>query len=608
MRSIRSVAAAGLVAGLALLLAACGSSNSSTTSSSSTGTSSSSTSASAALSTGGYKSPLSEPETGKTGGTLTVLQETDFEHLDPGIAYFSVDYAVVFATQRPLYSQKPNETTETPDMAEGMPEVSSDGKTVTVHIKSGIHFSPPVNREVTSEDVAYAIERGKNPNVANPYIESYFKAIEGEPKATGGPIKGIETPNKHEIVFHLTEAKGQLVADALLLPLTAAVPKEYAEKFDKNKPSNYAAYEVATGPYMLKNNAEGKVLGIGYIPGKSATLVRNPKWNPKTDYRPAYLNEIDVELGGTSAVLGRQVLEGTNIVQNESAVAQSIVRLAAEKYKNQLQISPGGGAHYIGVNNKVGPFKNINLRKAFWAALNRTAMDKARGGELVTTVATHFIYPTINGFEQAGGTKGPQGAQFDFNAYPEGNLKVAEKYMKLAGYPSGKYTGGETVTIVGSTGNPQEPDAEIVAQTLKNLGFTVKLSFEEASTMYAKYCNVPKEEVTVCPNVGWIADFADPQTVLNITFNGTTITPTGNVNWGQTNVPKINAAMAAAENVVGNEARAKAWAKIDEELVEDAADIPFDWDKQAGIEGSTVNGVGDIWDVGEWDYDYTSLK
>jgi peptide/nickel transport system substrate-binding protein len=606
MRSIRSVAAAALVAGIALLLAACGSSNSNSTSPSNSA--STSGSASAALSTGGYKSPLTEAETGKRGGALTVLQEIDFEHLDPGIAYFSVDYAVVFATQRPLYSQKPNSTTETPDMAEGAPEISNGGKTVTVHLKEGIHFSPPVNREVVAEDVAYAIQRGKNPNVANPYIESYFKSIEGEPTATGGPIKGIETPNKHEIVFHLTEPKGQLVADALLLPLTAAVPKSYAEKFDKNKPSNYAAYEVATGPYMLKNNAEGKVLGIGYIPGKSATLVRNPNWNAKTDYRPAYLNEIDIKIGGTSAVIGRQVLEGSDIVQNESAVAQSAVRLAAEKYKSQLQISPGGGAHYIGVNNKVGVFKNVNLRKAFWAALDRQAMDKARGGELVTTVATHFIYPTINGFEQSGGVKGPQGPQFDFDAYPEGNKQVAEKYMKLAGYPSGKYTGGETVTVVGGTGNPAEQDAEIVEQTLKSLGFPVKFTLVEASTMYAKYCNVPKEEITVCPSVGWIADFADPQTVLNITFNGTTITATGNVNWGQTNVPKINAAMAAAENVVGNEARAKAWAKIDEMLVEDAAAIPFDWDKQAGIEGSGVNGVGDIWDVGEWDYSFTSLK
>ncbi len=603
MRSIRSVVAIALAAGLALLLSACGSSSSSSTPSSAPSTSS-------ALSTGGYKSPLTEPLTGgKRGGTLNVLQEIDFEHLDPGISYFSVDYAVVFATQRPLYSQKPNSTEPTPDMAEGPPEISNGGKTVTVHLKEGIHFSPPVNGEVTSEDVAYAIERGTNPDVANPYIASYFKSVEGEPTdTTGAPMKGIETPNKHEIVFHLTEPKGQLVADALVLPLTAAVPKEYAEKFDKNKPSNYADYEVATGPYMLKNNAEGKVLGVGYIPGKSATLVRNPNWNPKTDYRPAYLNEIDIKIGGTSSVLGREVLEGTNVVQNESSVAQPDVRLAAEKFKEQLEISPGGGSHYIGVNNVVGPFKNVDLRKAFWAALDRTAMNKLRGGELVTNVATHFIYPTINGFEQAGGLKGPTGPKFEFNDYPEGNVKVAEKYMKLGGYPTGKYTGHEVTTIVASTGDPFEQQAQLVQQTLKNLGFPVKLTVVETSTMYAKYCNVPKEEITVCPSVGWIADFPDPQTVLNITFNGTTITTTGNVNWGQTNVPKINKAMAAAENVVGEEARAKAWAKIDEELVEDAADIPFDWDKQPNIEGSGVNGVGDIWNVGEWDYSYTSLK
>jgi peptide/nickel transport system substrate-binding protein len=553
-----------------------------------------------------YKSPLTEPLTGgKRGGTLEVLDETDFEHLDPGIAYYAVDYEVVYATQRTLYSFKPNTETEaSPDMASGPPEISPDNKTVTVHLREGIHFSPPVNREVTAEDVAYAIERGANPNVANPYLQTYFDAVEGVPTATGGPVKGIQTPNKHEIVFHLAEPKGQLVADALVLPNTAAVPKEYTEKFDRHKPSDYGNYQVATGPYMLKNDAQGKVLGTGYIPGQSATLVRNPNWKASTDIRPAYLDEIDIKIGGTTPVIGRQVLEGTNIVQNEPP-SQSNVRLAAEKYKSQLEISPSAGSHDIGVNNKVGPFKNVDLRKAFWAALDRSAMVKARGGSLVTDVATHFLYPGVPGFEQAGGLAGPK---LDYNEHPEGDMAVAEKYIKAAGFRSGKYTGGETVEIVGARGNPAEQDAEIVNQTLKNLGFTTKFTLVETATMYAKYCNVPKEEITVCPSVGWIADFADGQAVLNITFNGKFINATGNVNWGQTNDPTINAAATAAESVVGKAARASAWAKVDEKVVEDAAEIPFDWDKQANIEGSQVNGVGDFWDVGEWDYSWTSLK
>jgi peptide/nickel transport system substrate-binding protein len=591
------LAAVALAAVLGLALAACGSSGSSSTSGGS----------GSALSTGGYASPLTEPLTGgKKGGTLVALQEADFEHLDPGIAYYSIDYTVVFATQRPLYSNPPNSiTAANPDMAASAPEVSSDGKTVTVHMKEGVKFSPPVNREVTSEDVAYAFQRAANPNVANPYLQAYFSAVEGVPTATGGPIKGITTPNKHTIVFKLTEPKGTYVAEALVMPISAAVPKEYAEKYDKNKPSNYSSYEVATGPYMIKNESSGKTLDVGYFPGKSLTLVRNPNWSASTDFRPAYLNEVQIKIGGSNAVLQHQVLNGTNVVGVEPP-PQSIVEEAAKEHKSQLQLSPGAGSHYIGVNNKVGPFKNEDLRKALWAALDRTAMDKARGGSLVTNVMTHWIYPTIPGFEQAGGLKGPAGV--DFNEHPEGDMALAEEYVKKAGYSSGKYTGNESVTVVGAKGPPAEQDAEIVNSTLKNLGFGTKFTLVETPTMYAKYCNVPKENITICPSVGWIADFADPETVLNITFNGKYIVPTGNVNWSQSTDPEIEKMMTEGELVVGGEARAKAWAKIDEEIVKKALAVPFDWDKQPLLQGTEVNGVGQLWNTGSWDYSWTSLK
>ena len=95
---------------------------------------------------------------------------------------------------------------------------------MTVNIRHGIHFSPPVNREVTSSDVAYAIERGANPKVANAYFIPYFGDIVGAKSANGGPISGIETPNPYQIVFHLTEPTASLLSGALSLPLTAPVP------------------------------------------------------------------------------------------------------------------------------------------------------------------------------------------------------------------------------------------------------------------------------------------------------------------------------------------------------------------------------------------------
>ena len=96
---------------------------------------------------------------------------------------------------------------------------------MTVTLKPGIHFSPPVNREVTSADVAYAIERGTNRHVANPYVHAYFDSVIGIATDTGGPVTGISTPNPHEIVFHLDAPTGQSVAEALQLPADSARPR-----------------------------------------------------------------------------------------------------------------------------------------------------------------------------------------------------------------------------------------------------------------------------------------------------------------------------------------------------------------------------------------------
>ncbi|HUA44159.1 MAG TPA: ABC transporter substrate-binding protein [Solirubrobacteraceae bacterium] len=543
---------------------------------------------------------------GIRGGTLTVEDSTDFQHLDPGQAYDTVSYEVVYATQRPLFSYPPDQTeAPSPDLASGPAIVSADGKTVTVHIKHGVYFSPPVNREVTSSDVAYAIERGANPNVLNPYFSAYFFDIVGASKATGGPIPGIVTPNRYTIVFHLTGPYGTFFASALALPLTAPVPKEFAAPLDAKKPTAYGSmYEVATGPYMLKANAKGMFLGIGYRPGRSAVLVRNPNWNPATDRRPAYLNQIDIEIGGDPNVIGRQVLSGSDMVQNDQ-VAPAIVQLAYRHYYNQLVVVPGAGIAYVTLNNHAGPFSNVNARRAVWAALNRDAMVNAYGGPVVGQVATHFIYPGSEGYEQAGGAAGPQ---VDFNRYPSGNMALAAKYMKAAGYPSGRYTGHATVQVVGAVGSPFAELAEIVNQTLRNLGFNTRLTLLTFPVMSTRFCGVPREEIDVCPTAAWTRDFADPQTILDPTFAGYNIVPEGNSNWGQVDDPQINAAMRAAERVVGTAARAQAWAGIDRMLVGIAAAVPYLFNKWPLIESRDVRGINDVWNGGSWDYAYTSLR
>ncbi len=272
-------------------------------------------------------------------------------------------------------------------------------------------------------------------------------------------------------------------------------------------------------------------------------------------------------------------------------------------------ISAGGGAgdRYISINNTDGLFKNVNLRKAFWAATNREALDKLRGGKLSSDLMTHYLWNGISGFEEAGGFPGPK---VDYNEHPQGDMAVAEKYIKLAGYPSGKYTGNETLQVVGDNSAPANNVAEAVNQTLKNLGFKTKLSLVEHTVMYSKYCGVISEKIDVCPNTGWIPDFGDPQAVLDVPFNGNLLPKSGatNSNWGLVNHPKINAAMEAATKVVGEKARGEAWAKIDRELVEEAVAVPYQWAKEPYIESKDVAGVNEYWNSGTWDYAFTSLK
>ena len=279
------------------------------------------------------------PAEGKKGGKLTVLWTDDVDNIDPGITYYQMGFAVNRGhADRPLYGyEADNGVDAVPDLAESDPEVSEDGKTVTVKIKTGIKFSPPVNREVTSKDVKYAIERGFFNSVNNGYAGAYFGDLEGAKVGAkpGTTIKGIVTPDDTTIEFHLTKGVGGVVVGALALPLSAPVPEEYAAKFDKETTSTYGQNQVSTGPYMIENDASGKA--IGYQAGRMIHLVRNPNWDASTDFRPAYVDEIEMPQGNDdTTVASRKILEGENMINGDFSPPTPILKQALTSQKDQL--------------------------------------------------------------------------------------------------------------------------------------------------------------------------------------------------------------------------------------------------------------------------------
>jgi peptide/nickel transport system substrate-binding protein len=588
----------GLIALLGLALASCGGS-----------------SGGSSTDVADYPAVTAPPDNAEKGGTLNVIAAGDVDYIDPGAAYYQFTYIVTEATQRGLLGWQPDDKVDpTPDLAAGEPSISSDNKTVTFKIRPGVKYSPPlgggtgVDRAATAADVKYAIERGLLPGVANGYAGVYFDAIEGfkqaqaavEENPTVAPdITGIQVPDDRTIVFKLTKPTGPVVAQAMSLPISAPVPEEYAKQYDAEKTSTYGKHQLATGPYYVTN----------YEPGENITLERNPNWDPSTDWRPAYLDKIVFQEGFSDTVsAGKKILTGSAQVSGDFSASSETLKLAANEHPDQMQITPSGGLRYVALNTTKPPFDDLNVRKAVIAGSDRQALILTRGGPLSGTDGTHYIPPGVPGFEEAGGTAGPQGPEFDFLHNPTGDPELAATYMKKAGFESGKCEGSDcSITMVADNTPPGSNTAQVVKDQLTQLGFKVNLQSVNHDVMYTKFCGVPKNTPNVCPNVAWGKDFNDAQSLLDPTFNGEAILPTNNSNWPLLDVKAINDALNKARSVGEPSQRAETYGKIDEQITAQAPAIPWIWDNYANIESSDVAGVTNLFNA-SWDVGFTSLE
>jgi peptide/nickel transport system substrate-binding protein len=545
------------------------------------------------------------------GGNLTVLSIADVDSLDPGYWYYQYDYmALAQPTQRWLYSWKPEDTKPTPDIAADMPVVSDGGKTLTIKIRPGINYSAPLKGQtVKAQDIAYSITRALIPRTGNGYVGAYYRNIVGADKLLGGKSEsqpaGISTPDDTTLVLKLTEPTGALAtAQALALPATIPVPKSYAAKYDKGSQSSYGQHQVFTGPYMIKNDGNGKL--TGYSAGKRIDLVRNPEWNgPKTgDYRPAYLDTVTFLGGNDIGVASRKIITGRSLVNGDyAAPPPAILKQLLSKLKDQTLIQSAGSLRMIALNTKVKPFDDPNARKAVAAVINKTTLRLTRGGPAIGQFATHIIPPGLSGYDDAGGAAGPGD---DFEKNPDGDLELAKSYMKKAGYSSGKYTGG-SILMVGDNQPPASKTGEAIQSQLQQLGFKLTYRQVQHPTMLSKFCGVPKAKVAICPNLGWGKDFFDGQSFVDPLFNGKNIAATNNSNYPQIDDPKVNSLLKQASQSTDAAERAKLYGQVDKIITDGAYVVPWLWDNDINFESSNVQGVANKFNA-SWDISFMSLK
>jgi ABC-type transport system substrate-binding protein len=200
----------GLIGVFAIVVAACGGSTATATPAASTPAQS--TAPSQAASQPATVAPSTAPASGDMKFAM-----------DAEPTYFSLAYTdlptsyIVGQIYSGMYRVN-NKLAVIPDMASALPDVSADGLTWTVKLKSGIKWQN--GDDFTSADVKFTFDMAKSPNCT--FIPSFCTDIQGSKDAAGKQISGvtkIDAPDPTTVVFTLAAKTAPFLVTDLPTPI-----------------------------------------------------------------------------------------------------------------------------------------------------------------------------------------------------------------------------------------------------------------------------------------------------------------------------------------------------------------------------------------------------
>jgi peptide/nickel transport system substrate-binding protein len=565
----------------------------------------------------------------KSGGTYRVGVEKAFgftDSFDPTGEYYTLSFAIdsnLLVRTLVGFDHVPGSAGNmlVPDIATSVPAPSNGGTRYTFHIQQGVKFGPPVNRQVTSQDFVYALERVAKPKDGAQYA-FYYGVIKGFDAYTAGKTKaisGIETPNARTIVFNLTRPTGDFLY-RLAMPAAGPIPQEVAKCFE-GQAGRYGRDVVSTGPYMIQgadqidDSSCTKLKPMTGFDGLTQlTLVRNPDYNPKTD-SPAARQNLPDEFVFTVNGNPTDIIDRVAAGDLEDEFAPSLPPQALERYsqdpakRKYLHLNSADGTEYLTMNLTQPPFDDVHLRRAMNWIMNKAALRQAWGGPSLGTIANHIVPDSIFDDQLAEfapyKTPGDQGSLAKAKAAMMGS-KYDTQHNGTCGAPQCK-----NVLLLNDSQSTYGKMLPIVQADAQEIGITFHVATVAGAfpTLQTTVKNIP---IAIFP--GWFKDYADALTFFQPLFNGRTIIATGNSNYSLVglrpsqakglgitgnvaNVPSVDAQLDRC-SLLSRQPRLGCYENLDRYLMTAVVPwVPYLWVNAAHIAGP---------DVTQWGYDQFS--
>ena len=492
--------------------------------------------ASFASSAGGAAPAKSGGQEAKRGGTLRVnLSTTDFEYLDPALAYDAPGWQVLYMTNLMLlnYPDKPapEGSRLAPDGAVGFPRVSSDGKTYTFTIKSGLKFSD--GSAVTAAAFKRAFERAADPKQASPAIAFMHDVVGADARNEGKApsVTGV-TASGQTLTIRLVRANPTFLAEIAMPFFSAVKPSMPVDSHGLN------VYPSA-GPYRIASRAVGS----------QVVLERNPFYK------------------GTRPANADRILITTNTDENQSLLQVRAGEVDYDQYglpptahddlSQQYGVKKGGDGRYfvntginttyLALNTSRPALAKLNVRKAVNFAIDRPAMLRV-AGKFAGKRTDQILPPNMQGFREV-------------DLYPIKGADVAKGREVAAGAK-------DNIDLLYTTSPVSVARAQIIKYNLEQIGLSVTLK-PQPFAVAIRTAGTKGSDFDMFL-IAWFADYPDPFDFINVLLDGQNIQAANNSNYSYLNIPKYNKLMTDASKLSGT-ARYDAYGKLDVDLMKNAA-------------------------------------